>query len=137
MGQHQAKQTHCKYGHEFTEANLYKVAGKRRCKECHRKQNRERYHEKALWKTRNHARIALNNILRTHKLTLDQYNNLHTQHDFHCALCDVTENLCVDHDHITGKIRGLLCRNHNCALGLFKDNPDVLRDAAKYLEERA
>jgi hypothetical protein len=41
----------------------------------------------------------------------------------------------VDHDHITGKIRSLLCDSCNKGLGFFKDDPQILRDAADYLEK--
>lgn len=41
----------------------------------------------------------------------------------------------IDHDHKTGHIRGLLCSRCNIGLGNFKDNPTVLRMAAKYIEE--
>ncbi|MFG2530740.1 endonuclease domain-containing protein [Streptomyces sp. NPDC048516] len=40
----------------------------------------------------------------------------------------------VDHDHETGKVRGVLCFSRSAALGQFKDRPDVLRRAAEYLE---
>jgi hypothetical protein len=45
------------------------------------------------------------------------------------------QRLVVDHDHDTGAIRKLLCHNCNRALGLFKDNIDVIRRAADYIEE--
>lgn len=61
-----------------------------------------------------------------------------------CALCGIAENqiqgtiknysFSVDHDHITGKIRGILCNPCNRALGFFKDNAAVLRKAADYVE---
>jgi hypothetical protein len=42
--------------------------------------------------------------------------------------------LMVDHDHVTGQVRGLLCRNCNWAVGLMADDPARLRRAAEYLE---
>ena len=42
--------------------------------------------------------------------------------------------LCIDHDHTTGKVRGMLCHDCNTSLGKFRDNPDILRKAADYLE---
>lgn len=51
-----------------------------------------------------------------------------------CAICGCLPPLCVDHNHVTGVVRGLLCRNCNLALGGFKDNPDSLRKAITYLE---
>lgn len=41
--------------------------------------------------------------------------------------------LAVDHDHKTGAIRGLLCGGCNIALGLFKDSPQLLENAIRYL----
>ena len=42
----------------------------------------------------------------------------------------------IDHDHETGIIRGVLCNNCNTMLGAAKDTPEILREAARYLEER-
>jgi hypothetical protein len=41
----------------------------------------------------------------------------------------------VDHDHLTGKVRGLICSRCNTALGLLADDPALLRRAASYIEE--
>jgi uncharacterized protein YbaR (Trm112 family) len=64
-----------------------------------------------------------------------------------CFICDSegfligknnhTEKLAVDHDHKTGKVRKLLCHNCNRALGLFQDSPELLKKAAKYVEEHS
>ena len=63
-----------------------------------------------------------------------------------CAICGKSEHLAqgrkirpikklaVDHDHVTGKIRGLLCRKCNWGLGYFGDNASIIRKAAAYLE---
>jgi len=52
-----------------------------------------------------------------------------------CAICKTAfqEPYHVDHDHLTGKIRGLLCRGCNVGLGCFKDNPVSLLCAVGYL----
>ena len=55
-----------------------------------------------------------------------------------CAICGREDNgarrFCVDHDHETGRIRGLLCGRCNTGLGFFEDNTEALRAALEYLE---
>ena len=51
-----------------------------------------------------------------------------------CAICGSTEKLHIDHDHVTGKIRGLLCYSCNVSLGHFRDDTMVLKRAIEYLE---
>jgi len=41
---------------------------------------------------------------------------------------------CIDHCHTTGQVRGLLCEDCNKGLGRFKDSPDLLGKAIKYLK---
>ena len=50
-----------------------------------------------------------------------------------CAVCSGPAQH-VDHDHETGEVRGILCFNCNQALGNVRDNPDVLRGLARYLD---
>lgn len=51
-----------------------------------------------------------------------------------CAICGRQVKLVVDHDHKSGYMRGMLCRQHNLALGFFGDRPDLLLKAIEYLE---
>lgn len=73
------------------------------------------------------------------KGALDVYKKLFEEQGGICAICSSPENgryshLSIDHDHNTNKIRGLLCNNCNRGLGLLKDSEELLRKAAKYVE---
>lgn len=50
-----------------------------------------------------------------------------------CVICGSKEKLVVDHNHISGEVRGLLCNHCNRGLGHFKDDPMLLEFAAQYL----
>jgi hypothetical protein len=70
-------------------------------------------------------------------LTPDEYDRILSAQGGVCVLCDRPPtpgiSLHVDHDHGTGEIRGLLCMRCNNALGLFQEDPDLLRRAARYV----
>lgn len=53
-----------------------------------------------------------------------------------CMICGTFDVLCVDHDHATNEVRGILCRNCNSGLGIFNDNVELLLKAAAYLESK-
>lgn len=54
-----------------------------------------------------------------------------------CEVCAETEGrIAFDHNHETGIYRGLLCTRCNVALGMSKDNPELLEKMAKYLRDR-
>jgi hypothetical protein len=81
-------------------------------------------------------------LRKTFGLTLAQYNQMSADQEHVCAICEKPETatrngkplaLHVDHDHETGKVRSLLCGNCNVALGMFCDDPDVMRNAIIYL----
>lgn len=50
-----------------------------------------------------------------------------------CEICASDEQLCIDHDHSTGKVRGLLCNRCNWLIGLVKEREDTLHNANRYL----
>jgi hypothetical protein len=74
--------------------------------------------------------------LKRYGLTKEQYVELLVLQNFRCKIClKKADNLRIDHDHESGKVRGLLCNACNLALGLFRDNTQVLDDARKYISE--
>lgn len=79
------------------------------------------------------------NIFKHYGITREDYFSILKIQNDRCAICQRYfydgEKLCVDHDHKTNIIRGLLCRKCNQALGSFANNKQVLRNAALYLEE--
>jgi Recombination endonuclease VII len=84
------------------------------------------------------AKDRKNSLKRFWNMTVEEFEALKKSQGGTCALCDKTESnphksLCIDHDHATGKIRGLLCDNHNRAMGLFKDSIEDMEKAIKYL----
>jgi hypothetical protein len=68
-------------------------------------------------------------------LTLELYNAMIATQDNKCVIClkHPKSYFEVDHDHVTGKVRGLLCGDCNRALGLFRDNTESLARAVDYL----
>ncbi|AKJ14215.1 hypothetical protein ABB07_30440 [Streptomyces incarnatus] len=54
-----------------------------------------------------------------------------------CCICLAAPPAHVDHCHETGRVRGVLCFSCNAALGQFKDQPEVIRRAAAYVEGNA
>lgn len=76
-------------------------------------------------------------LRREYGITLDQYNLILFYQNNCCAICQTPAShfktkLAVDHDHITGIIRGLLCMRCNRALGKFLDNDMHVYRAYKY-----
>ena len=75
-------------------------------------------------------------------ITVEEYDQAFEDQNGRCAICGLTEVghtkqaiLNADHDHVTRQFRGLLCHRCNMALGLFKDNIDVLARAISYLKQ--
>jgi hypothetical protein len=54
-----------------------------------------------------------------------------------CEICGTANDLCVDHNHVTGKVRGMLCRKHNFLIGLADEKEDILHNANRYLLRKA
>ena len=116
------------------------------CKKCrsllrheHRKNNLEKFKLKENSKKAKDSWLNAD-LKRSYGISLKEYDDLVKAQDNKCKICNKEEQhktkkrLTVDHCHVTNKIRGLLCHRCNCALGLFFDNPDLLKLAIQYLK---
>jgi hypothetical protein len=73
-------------------------------------------------------------LKRKYGLTTDEYEGLLASQGGRCAICGNPDADNVDHDHETGKVRGILCFKCNVAIGLVDEDSDRARRAAEYLE---
>lgn len=78
-------------------------------------------------------------IEKTFNIEYSIYEKLENDQNNLCAICNLPEKsirnkyLSIDHDHKTGKIRGLLCSTCNTSLGQFYDSPIIVNNALQYL----
>lgn len=96
------------------------------------------------WRDAHPTKAKINALIQSRiRLTVREYEALLEACDGRCEICGDATNpkrgsktLCVDHDHDTGVVRGLLCRRCNSAIGLFGDDPNLIANALFYLEAR-
>lgn len=92
------------------------------------------------WRADNPKRNRHNNLMRKYGITYDQFRILFETQGECCAICQGivpggSGDWHVDHDHATDKVRGVLCSPCNTALGMFRDDAEVVRLAAYYLDK--
>jgi len=113
-----------------------------RCSECrtaYRLKSREKRKVYARKYDAEHRTENTNRHLkRTFGITLADYDEMLEAQGGCCAICGTTpwenkQRLGVDHDHETGRIRGLLCKSCNRAIGFLQDSPELCRLAMLYL----
>ena len=103
-----------------------------RCKECRSAEQRQRYEET---KESQLSRRKAETTKQIYNMTLEDFEALLVAQRGLCAICrDKLIKPCIDHCHITSRVRGILCGRCNTGLGMFRDNPDALRAAAMYVE---
>ena len=78
--------------------------------------------------------------MRKYGISGEDWRDMHRRQKGKCAICGTVgaysdRGLHVDHDHVTGKFRGLLCAHCNHGLGKFKDSKKLLRLAIEYLSD--
>lgn len=66
-------------------------------------------------------------------LTIHELEETLVRFENRCAICHSDKSLCIDHDHDTREVRGVLCSDCNLGLGRFKDDTELLNRAIQYL----
>lgn len=111
---------------------------KRRTNAQRSRPNRRQYHRE--WTAWNKYRTVGYWLKSHYGISVAEYNAMITAQQGRCAICRVAPDgrrnpLCIDHDHVTGQIRGLLCSRCNRGLGFLRDDRQAMRALAAYLSK--
>lgn len=120
---------------QFNKCKKAKDGLKHQCKKC-----RNTYLKQ--WGVKNPLKKREQKYKTRYGISIQDYNNILIKQNNSCAICKSTSPkigsyFVVDHCHVTGKNRSLLCRNCNSALGLFEENTIFLQKAIEYIEKFA
>lgn len=120
------------------------------CKTCHGRTSTERVRHRREtepgFREKERTYCRTRRFLKKYGMTPEDYEDVFEWQGRRCAICRTEANIkvlgneklfAVDHDHSTGQIRGLLCDPCNRGIGLLKDDPSILRQAADYLERNS
>ena len=97
------------------------------------------------WQDANPEKVFAYNLksklMKKYGLSVEDWDSMFKNQNGRCVICgrhqsELKRSLCVDHDHKTGKVRGLLCFNCNMAIGFLDDNKQSLKNAISYLEQQ-
>jgi hypothetical protein len=102
------------------------------------RQYRKQYQQNPNKRSKLLSNLKNNRYLRDYGITSNDKVKMMALQDWKCAICgqriNSSQECCVDHDHVSKKVRNILCHKCNKGLGHFQDNPDFLRRAAGYLD---
>jgi hypothetical protein len=123
----------------------YKKAHRPKYSELTEEQKQKRRAATENWRLRNpevaFEKARNKEYKKKYGITLEQYNELLVNQNNGCAICAkpcaTGNNLAVDHDHETGKVRALLCKNCNTAIGLLGEDTDRMTKAIEYLKSHS
>lgn len=117
------------------EIAAYKKAWYRERADRIKADRKTKYHELSLEERSKNSR---RDFIRKYGITIEIYETMLAGQGGVCRICKRppgSKRLGVDHNHATGKVRGVLCQKCNTAIGLADDNADRLRAMASYLDE--
>lgn len=128
-------------------SDFYKDSSKKdglqnKCKECCKKyyQSHKKQHKKTManWRKMNPVAIKKHQLTTRYKIPKNKIEDVYKKVvNGQCMICGAKareRSLHVDHDHSTGKIRGVLCVLCNSGIGKLKESKEILLKAITYLE---
>jgi hypothetical protein len=107
----------------------------------HYKNNKGKKAEYAKLRRKNYPRIYRDREYKNkYNISITEYDAILEKQNRACAICKIPQSelnyqLAVDHCHDTKKVRGLLCRSCNLAIGYFRDNVQVIENSIHYLKK--
>lgn len=113
-----------------------KIRRRKKCKYCRSQETSARYANNPILRRKTNEIARTSRLRKLYKITDQEFESLSVKQNKSCAIClkQSDQRLNIDHCHITGSVRGLLCWNCNIGLGYFKDNIEFLDKAIKYLK---
>lgn len=130
--------TQCKVYRETHKGEIQRYIDQTKEERTLQKHNYYQQNQDKIKEYRQHhkAQVRDSHLKRKYGLSLLQWNIKFDSQNRECEICKITKTTYwqTDHNHITGKIRGILCTNCNRALGHLKDNPQILKNAISYIE---
>jgi len=93
----------------------------------------------ARYRAANRKRINLKGKVARYHMSIEEYEGLFHSQDGRCCICKCLleeGHFRIDHNHKSGKVRGLLCNSCNSGIGLLKDSPEILLSALEYLKDK-
>lgn len=116
----------------------YYISNRSRLLEKSRQYHKNNPDVRSKWERSNSQLRSEQAASRKYGISTEEVRRLRTANGGVCECCGIAPPIgsyhAIDHCHATGAIRGLLCRDCNLGIGLFKDSPELLRAAAAYIE---
>lgn len=131
----------CREEKEFSDftKNKNKIDGlSGQCKVC-RNEYRKRTNNDKIYKKNHRDDIAKRRLIRLYKLAIKEKEHRIKSQNGKCPICERPvslndfKNSIIDHNHVTGKTRGILCNMCNVLLGFARENTEILKRAIIYL----
>lgn len=92
------------------------------------------------WRTANKHKIRDTSYKKKFGITLEEYESKLKYQNYCCAICETPQKdfnlrFAIDHNHKTGEVRDLLCGQCNAAIGMAKEDENILQKMIKYLQK--